>query len=243
MRQEILIPPIPKEYISYSEREKVERTEAIYQEIDDMYRRVDIIYDEYRKKIDHLLQSEVSATQLCEVFKEKDAQILCRALNEFYVLKVLCQIAEMEETFQEPCVLRNFHTMEEAVHWLQLCIFSLRNFEFDREYDEELSLQIKEKTLSYICLAEMICDNWIVQKIHTTEKIARYLYENGQKREALLFLMRLEKMLPYSTQKITAFTMTLLDMGECQLAYEVLLKYQNPNEDIRQLQIELSGLL
>ena len=243
MKQEILIPPIPKEYISYSKREAIERTEEIYEEIEDMYEHVDIIQNDYKNKINHLLQSGVSAAQLGQVFKDKDAQTLCRALNDFHILRVLCRIAEEEEVFLEPCLLQNIHSMEDAVQWLQLCIFMLRDFEFDKEVNEELFLHVKEKKLSYICLAEIVADSWIIQKIHTAERIAVYLYENGESREALLFLMRLEQMLPYSEQKIMTFAMILLDMGEYRLAYEVLMKYQNPNEEICQLQAELSRLL
>lgn len=243
MGQEILIPPIPKEYIEYSKGEAIARTEEIYAEIDEMYKHVDVIRNDYKNKINHLLQTGASAVQLGEIFKDKDAQTLCRAFNDFHVLRILCRIAEEEEVFQEPCLLQNFHSMEEAVQWLQLCIFMLRDFEFDREIHEEFLLQIKGKKLSYICLAEIVTDNWIVQKIHTAESVARFLYENGGYREALLFLMRLEQMLPYSEQKIMTFAMTLLDMGEHRLAYEVLIKYQNPNEEICQLQTELKGLL
>ena len=243
MKQGILIPPIPKEYITYSEQEMIKRTESIYEEIDDLYKKVDVIEDKYREKTNRLLENKVGAASLCELMKEEDVKVLCRALNEFHVLKKISQIAEMEEVFSEPCVLQNFDTMEEAVSWLQLCIFTLRKFELDREYDDELLLLVKEKKVSYIYIAEIIRDSDIVQKIYTTEKVTRYLYENGQKREALLLVMRLEQMLTYSNRKIMSFAMLLLDMGEGRLAYEVLMKYQNPNEEIKQLQTELSALL
>lgn len=189
------------------------------------------------------MKKEVSASQLCKFFEEKDTQILCRALNEFHVFRLLCRIAEEEDEFHEPCLMQNFQTMEEAVDWLQLCIFCVRDFEFDRETGSELVTLIKDKKMSYIFLAELITNNWIVQKIHTAERVALYLYENSQGREALLFLMRLEQMLPYSEEKIMIFAIALLNMGECRLAYEVLMKYQNPNEEIRQMQEELRGLL
>jgi len=243
MGQGILIPPIPKEYMSYSGEEAIARTEENYEKIADMYKRVDDIADEYKKKIERLLQSGASAIQLCEVFQDKDVRTLCRALNEFQELRGLCRIAEEEEVFQEPSVLQNFATMDEAVQWLQMCFFVLRDFEFDREVSEELLWLVQKKKLSYICLAEFILDNRIVRKVHTAERIAVYLYENGQCREALLFLMRLEQKLSYSEKKIMTFAMALLDMGEHSLAYEVLMKYQNPNDEICQLQAELKGLL
>ena len=243
MGEKVLIPPIPKEYISYSEQEAMARTEEIYEEITSLYERVDIIRDDYQKKINDLLQSEISATVLGEVFQNKDAQTLCRALNEFHELRNLCRIAQEEEQFQEPSLLQNFRTMDEAMQWLQLCVFVLRDFEFDREVSEELFLAVSEKKLSYIFLAEVVLDNRIVRKVHTAENVAVYLYENGLHREALLFLMRLEQKLPYSERKIMNFSMALLDMGETGFAYDVLMKYQNPTEDICQLQSELKGLL
>lgn len=243
MKQEVLIPPMPEEYVMYSEGEKVEKAEEFYKEVEDMYKSVDAIHEKYKDKINHLLQNEVSSELLCDIMKEKNVQNLCGTLNEFHALKKLSRIARLESMFQEPSVLQNFDTIEEATCWLQRCLFFLRRFEFDREEDGELLLLIKEKKLSYICLAEMILDKSIVQKIYTTERVARYLYENEQKREALLFVMRIEQMLPYSDRKIIAFAMVVLDMGECRLAYEVLLKYKKPTEDIQQLQRELRGLL
>lgn len=50
-RQDVLIPPIPKEYISYSEQEAAARTEEIYEEIGIMYKRVDVILDDYKKEL------------------------------------------------------------------------------------------------------------------------------------------------------------------------------------------------
>ena len=243
MGQGILIPPIPKEYMSYSGEEAIARTEENYEKIADMYKRVDDIADDYKKKIERLLQSGASAIQLCEVFQDKDARTLCRALNEFHEVRGLCRIAEEEEAFEELSVLQNFTTMDEAVQWLQLCFFVLRDFEFDREASEELLLLVREKKLSYICLTELVLDKRIVRKIHTAERIAAYLYVNGQYREALLFLMRMEQKLPYSEKKIMAFAMALLNMGEHRLAYEVIMKFQNPNAEICQLQTELKGLL
>ena len=243
MGLEILIPPMPMEYTEYSKGEAIEKTEEFYERIADKYKQVDVIRDEYSNKINNLLQRGVSVAQLREVFEDKGAQILCGALNEFHVLRLLCRIAEEEERFQEPSLLPNIHSMKEAVEWLQLCVFILRDFEFDREVSGELLLQVRERKWSYIFIAEIVAGGWIVQKIHATERLACYLYENGQCREALLLLMRLEQKLPYSEQKITTFAMALLDMGEHRLAYEVLMKYQNPNEDICQLQAELRALL
>lgn len=243
MGLEILIPPMPMEYTTYSEGEAIAKTEEFYEKIFDNYKQVEVYREDYSNKLNHLLQSEASVAELEKVFEDKGAQLLSGALNEFHVLRVLCRIARDEVAFSEPCLLQNIHSMKEAVDWLQLCVFALRDFEFDREVRGELLLQVREKKLSYICLAEIVAGSWIVQKIHAAERIAGYLYENGHRREALLLLMRLEQKLPYSEQKIIAFAMVLLDMGEHRLAYEVLMKYQNPNGEICQLQAELRALL
>ena len=97
--------------------------------------------------------------------------------------------------------------------------------------------------MSYIWLAEIICREWIVQKIATCCRLTRYLYEHGAKREAILLLMRLEKQLPYSERKIMNFTMVLLELGEGALAYEILIKHQNPDEEIKVLQDSLANIL
>lgn len=242
MDKGILISPVPKEYAFYTDNEKIEKTEAYYRKMDDIYGRVDTFEEAYKNRIEQLLQNEGKAADLTNVLKEKDAQLLCYCSYEFDIIRILCRIAEQEEIFKEPSVLRNVHTMEEAVSWRHKCVFLLRRFEFDWEETDELLMLVRERKISYICLAEMICENWIVQKVHVVDRIVRYLYENDQKREAMLLLMRLEKILPYSEKKVITFAMTLVDMGEFQLAHEVLLKFKNPNEDIKELQIELSKL-
>ena len=170
------------------------------------------------------------------VLVEKNAQILCFYINEFSVLKSMCHIAEYEEEFREPSILQNCSSIQEAELWLQKGVFLLRRFEFGGEEEEELFRLVQEKKISYICLAEVLCMDYFVQKTLAGSKIAQYLYFNGLKREAILFLMRLEQKLPYSEKKIMTFVMTLLDMGERRLAYEVLIKYQNPNEEIKEMQ-------
>ena len=109
--------------------------------------------------------------------------------------------------------------------------------------DNELVELVKQNEVSYICLSELIGEREVIQKVRTGCRIAEYMYKNGLSRQAVLFLMRLEQKLPYSERKIMQFTMTLLDMGEQQLAYEVLMKYQNPDEDVKNLQSELGKIL
>ena len=63
------------------------------------------------------------------------------------------------------------------------------------------------------------------------------------RRDALFLIMYLEQKLPYGERKIMTFAMTLLELGEAQLAYEILLKFQNPDEEIIELQDALSKML
>lgn len=243
MREGTLIPPIPKEYLTYSDQEKLTKTEEYYQKVDGLYHRMDISEEDYRKRLDFLLQNNAVLDELFAVLLEKEAQILSLYEYDFYVLKMLCQIAEKEEALKEPSILQVSHSMQEAVCWHQRCVFLLRRFEFEWEEEDELQLLVQEKKLSYICLAELICGEGIVRKIHTGSRIAQYLYERGLRREALFFLVWLEKQLPYSERKIMVFAMTLLDLGECRLAYEILMKHKNPNDEIKELQTELASVL
>jgi len=105
----------------------------------------------------------------------------------------------------------------------------------DWEPDEELLCLVQQKEVSYVLLAELICKEWISRKIHTGCRAFTYLYENGVRREALLFLMWLEQRLPYSERKIMHFSMVLLDVGEKKIAYEILLKHQSPDREMEDL--------
>jgi len=243
MKEGTLIAPIPKEYLTYSDEEKIEKTENYYQKINDLYRRMDVSREEYRKRINQLMVQGATFDKLFDVLLEKEAQILCLYDYDFFILKTMCQIAEKEETLQEMPTLQKVNNMQEAVNLHQRCVFLLRRFEFDWEEDEELLLLVREQKVSYVCLAELICGEGIVRKTHTAGKVAQYLYVNGLIREALLFLMWIEKQLPYSERKIMLFSMTLLDLGERQLAYQILMKHQNPSQDVKELQVALSQML
>lgn len=236
MRREMVMPPVPIEYSTYSAQQKIEKTKQYYEKIGGLYQRIDGFLSDYENRINNLLQDNASVDSVNAVLLEKNAQILCLYINEFSILKSICHIAKYEEEFNELSILQNCKTIKEAELWMQRCIFLLRRFEFDWEEDGELLELVEEKKISYICLAEILCMDHIVQKISVGSKVARYLYFNGLKREALLFLMQVENKLSYSEKKIMTFAMALLDMGERRLAYEVLLKYQNPNEEIKEMQ-------
>lgn len=243
MKEGTLIPPIPKEYLTYSDYEKLEKTEKYYKKIEDLYRRMDASKNVYRDRLNCLLQNEASLNEIHKVLMEKEAQILCLYDYDFYVLKILWQVSEKEEAFKISHIIQKIRSMQEAVYLHQRCVFLLRRFEFEWEEDEELLLMMQEKKVSYIYLAELICGEGIVRKVHTAGRVAQFLYVNGKMRESLLFLMWLEKQLPYSERKIMVFTMTLLDLGERQLAYEILMKHKSPDKEIKNLQMELAKVL
>lgn len=243
MRDKVLMPPIPMEYTSYSNQEKIEKTECYYKELSKVYLTIEGIEEEYKKRLDVLLEKKLKAKELLNILHKEGVQMLCNYRYEFTLLNRLCQIAEMEEVFSEPCVLQNIHSIKAAADWYQKCIFLIRRFEFDWEEDCELADLVKQREVSYICLSELVCVKDIIQKVQTGCRITAYLYRNGCPREAVLFIMRLEQKLPYSDGKVMHFAMILLDMGERKLAYEVLMKHQNPNAEIKELQSTLSKMI
>ena len=243
MREKTLIPPVPREYISYSAREKIEKTEQYYEKMNEVNHKMTGFQEKCKKKINALLVTQPGSEEVLAVLNEEEMRILCQYMYQFVLLKRICKIAQTEEFFKEPGVMQNIRNLEDVEEWYQICLFKIRRFEFNMELDDELLAYIKQGKLSYIFLAELIGEKEIVQKVQTGCKLAEYLYKNGYRREAVLFIMRLEQKLPYSERKVMHFAMTLLDMEERQLAYEVLMKYQNPNADIREMQSMLSKIV
>ena len=233
------ITPVPKEYIGYSDKEKIEKTEQYYRKMADLYQRIDKTKPDYMLRVNDVLQKGATRREVVEILHEKEAQILCHYSQEFYILDFVCMVAELEEAMDSFPVLSGIQSLEEMSLLHQKCVFLLRRFELDWESDEELLYMVKEKQVSYILLAELIRKEWIFRKIYTGGRVFRYLYENELKKEALQFLIWLEKRLPYDENKIVFFTNMLLDAGERRLAYEFLLKHRNPNKDI---EILLSSL-
>ena len=238
-----LIPPSPGEYTNYSKQEMFEKTDDFYREIQEMYSTLESLETGCKKRLDAILEKQVEAKDLLILFEQKGIQLLCQNIFEFRVLERLCQIAEMEKALGEAGILHNIHCMDDVVAYYQKYVFLIRRFEFDWEEDDELLESVRQKKLSYIALAELICEKTIGQKVKVGCRIADYLNRNGCKREAILLIMRLEQKLPYSEKKVMHFAMTLLDMGEYRMAYEVLREHQNPSADIRKLQNELGAML
>lgn len=236
MREKTLIPPVPKEYRYFSGQEKIERTEKYYKKVGELYLKIEEAEEEYREKINALLETDPDTKKILALLNKDEGRVLCHGISEFALLRRICQIGQLEEEFDEPCVMQNIHNLKDVTNWYQKCIFLIRRFEFNWEEESELLDYIKHEKLSYIWLSELVCENEIVQKIQTGCRITEYLYRNDCPREAALFIMKLEQKLPYSDRKVMYFAMTLLDMGESQLAYEVLMKHRNPDAEIKELQ-------
>ena len=183
MNEGILISPGPREYSNYSEQEKRKKTEEFYREMEEIYNEIDGTKPKYLSRINGLFKEKYKVSELVAVLKEKDAQFLCAYSYDFFILRLLCNIAEMEEQFGECSVFRNVQSIEEIVNKQQKCIFLLRRFEMDWEEDEELLVLMQRGDVSYILLAELVGTDMIVRKVHTGCRVAKYLFDNGLKRE------------------------------------------------------------
>lgn len=174
MDKGILISPVPKEYAFYTDNEKIEKTEAYYRKMDDIYGRLDTFEEAYKNRIERLLQNEGKAADLTNVLKEKDAQLLCYCSYEFDIIRILCRIAELEESFKEPSVLRNVHTMEEAISWRHKCVFLLRRFEFDWEETDELLMMVTSKDIIW---REDLFEGWDFYDVSQSFEMERAGYK------------------------------------------------------------------
>ena len=243
MGKATLLGPVPKEYSTYTDIQKMEKTEIFYRQMEKIYQNVDEIKAEYFDRVEKLLKEEAGVSALKDILEEKEAWKLCDYSNVFYALRFLCRVAQLEEAFNEPNALQNIHSMNEVFSWVQESIFWVRRFEYERVTESSFFLMIQQKKISYIWLAEIICEDWIVRKVSTCCRVARYLFNCGETREAILLLMFLEKKLPYSDRKIMSFSLALLEMGEYTLAHTVLMKHQNSDEETIELQRELGMML
>ena len=200
-----LIPPFSEEYETYSDREKLEKSEELYRVKQEVYTIVESLEETCKKRMDTILERQVDASNLLLVFEKKEIQLLSQNVQDYKVLNRLCQIAEMEKVLGEVSILDNIHCMDDVMNYYQRCIFLIRRFELDWDEDCSLLDLIREKKLSYVALAELICERMIAQKVKAGCRIADYLHRNGYEREAVLFIMSLEQKLPYSVRKIMNF--------------------------------------
>lgn len=137
MDKGILISPVPKEYAFYTDNEKIEKTEAYYRKMDDIYGRVDTFEEAYKNRIERLLQNGGKAVDLTSV-------------------------------------LRNVHTMEEAVSWRHKCVFLLRRFEFDWVETDELLMLVTSKDMTW---REDLFEGWDFYDVSQSFEMERAGYK------------------------------------------------------------------
>ena len=187
-----LLSPVPMEYGTYTDLEKLEKTNEFFEKINKIRDNVIQKRDEYRNRIDTLLASDSTAEMIGTIMQEEEGFLLFNYDNDFAVFRTICQIAEYEEKFGEPIILHNFFNMKDACDWLQQCVLNVRRFEFDCEDGKEFLELFQQKKISYICLAEIICRCEIIRKYKATENLVLFLFRSGWKREAILLLIWVE---------------------------------------------------
>lgn len=246
MGKGIFILPEPKEYEIYSTEEMMAETEKMFERTTEIYAVVGREKEKYQNKINSLLQLKRKPEEVLQLLNDETGELLCAHDGEFQTFRILCHIANCEEELGEPSVFQNVTGISDSCVWFQKRVFEIRKLELEWIDDEELTKLIElvsQKKISYICLAEIVHKGAIARKVQTADNLARYLHRMGVVREALLFLVWLDKLLPNGEKKVMSFTNTFLEMGQIRLAYEELLKYQNPDEPVREMQRALLGLL
>lgn len=245
METEYLICPVNEKYASCTEEEKREKTEKTFEEIKAYYEKIEAVESDYINRINSVLNTGAGAKEALAILGDTMGQMICYYRYRFHLFEILCHIAKQEEEHGEPVVFRNFHTIDEAYEWIQQCIFELRRVELGWEEESygELLNHLKNNEISNICLAQLIGKCEIIRKLETADRMAKYMYKRGMEKKAVSFLMCLDNILPYSEEKIMTFTMTLLEINERRLAYKEILKFKEPNDEIREMQKVLKGML
>lgn len=229
--------PIPSAYVYYSPSEAREETKLYFEKIAGIYENLRKKGAYYRNKINCLLAGKTDAKQLSELMLIDEYRELCYYDGELNTMVVIGQIALKEESVGLPTIIRNVSSMEEAIYLFQKVTFGIRRVAFGWE-KEELSdfIQfLKNDKISYICLAECLRQGTIVNQVATASRLAILMTEQNLTMEALKMLILLDTMFQYSEEKILIFTNTFLEVGAKRLAYEELIKHQNPNDKITDL--------
>jgi len=245
MVTEYFICPVNEKYAYCTEEEKRVKTEKTFEVLKEYYEKIEAVESDYINRINSVLNTGAGAKEALAILGDTMGQMICYYRYRFHLFEILCHIAKQEEECGESVVFRNFHTMDEAYEWIQRRIFELRRVELGWEEDSygKLLNLLKNNEISYICLAQLIGKCEIIRKLETADRMAKYMYKHGMGKKAVSFLMWLDDMLPYSEEKIMTFTMTLLEMNERRLAYKEILKFREPNEEIKEMQNVLKGML
>lgn len=225
--------PIPAIYEGYSASKAREETNLYFEKINLMYKNLSIKGAKCINKLNQLLKSKAGAKKLSELMLSEDYMELCCYDGDLNTLVVIGQIALKEESVGLPTITRNVSSMEEAIYLFRQVTFGLRRIAFGWESDIISFLQlIRSHNISYICLAECICQNTIVNQVATASRLAILMTEQNMAMDALKMLIMLDSMFEYSEEKVLIFTNAFLVIGARRMAYEEILTYRNPNEEI-----------
>lgn len=230
--------PIPKEYGEFNREQAIKATEKYFDGISELYETIAAVGADYKIKINDLLAKGASIGKLADVMLEKEVQSLCYNEYEFCSFVVLCQIAMKEEAMGLPHILRNMKSITEACELMQKIVFGIRRVEFgweDEKLEDFLGL-IQREQISYICIADMLCQRTVINPLYAVCRIAKLLYAKKMEKDAAMLLVLADESLPYSDKKIMKFAEVFLDMDMPKQAYIILDKYQEPNEEIVEIQ-------
>lgn len=238
MAEKLRFAPIPEEYENFSREQVIKATEKYFDNISGIYEMIATVGASYKNKINGLLKNGAAVSELAEIMLEKDFEKLCYYEYECCSIVVLCQIAMKEDTIGLPHIFHNVQSITEACELMQKVIFGIRRVELgweDEKLEDFLSL-IQREQISYICIAEMLCQSTTIYPLYAADRIARLLYARGMKKEAAMILVLTEEAFPDSNKKNLLFAEAFLDMDMPKQAYLILNKYKKPNEEIVGLQ-------
>ncbi|HKM35320.1 MAG TPA: hypothetical protein VJY54_11335 [Lachnospiraceae bacterium] len=226
--------PIPAKYEDFSASKAREETNQYFEKIHMQYTKMGPKGAEYRSKINQLIRSRADVNMLSELMLSEDYQQFCCSDGDLNTFVAIGQIALKEDSVGIPTIIQDVNSLEEAISLFQQISFGLRRvaFGWKRNETSDFFELIKQHNISYICLAESICQSTIVNQITTASMLAKLMFEQNMAMEALKMLIMLDSMFAYSEEKILEFTNAFLNIGSKKMAYEEILKYRNPNEEI-----------
>lgn len=181
---------IQKAYWEMTDAEKRKESQEFFQKLEARY-------DEFNKtgmlfysKIDDVLREKRPFEELSEIIRSEDCSHTCIVENSFVNLRFLYGIAQKEYTSGIEMTLYHVSSIHEAELVLQQLHFYLRRIEFnwDETECEEILDFIKERHISYVCLAEAICRTKYNRPAYISTMLAGMMERAGMRREAMKLL-------------------------------------------------------
>lgn len=237
--------PNPIAYKDYQASEARAETDKNFVKMDKLYAQVSMYGPKYREVIETAMKEKVSAKILFDLVLEENYQKLCGAEGDLNCFIFISLIACKEESLGLSTLLNDINSLEEAISFYQQIIFGLRRiaFGFDEVEMEDYLYFIKERNISFVCLAEVIHYITGINQMDTACKLALLLKKCDMKSKAINMLCLLSTIFPYSEEKILAFTSAFLELGSVKMAYEELQRYQNPSSSISRMIQQLAAKL